>query len=95
MYTDELKEIWELAAENSEGAENYFYDREVVVNGVHLEFNVDLNTAIYYTISGGLGDDLVDAKEPAGKNSTSKVIESPDEFVSHVEEVVESWDEQY
>lgn len=88
----ELRDIWQQAVENAEGGENYFYEREVRVNGVILRFDVDLSTAIYYSAGQGGVDDLVYAKTSASDGANSQdIMDSEEEFINRVKEVSEDW----
>lgn len=91
-YEAELSDIWQQAVENAEGEENYFYDREVVVNDVTLKFDVDLSTAIYYSAANGAVDDLVYAKTAASDGASEQdTMDSEEEFINRVEELSEEW----
>lgn len=88
----ELKDIWEQAVNNADGAENYFYDREVRVNGVNLSFDVDLSTAIYYSAGNGGVDDLVYAKTSASDGASDQdIMDSEEEFINRVKEIADDW----
>lgn len=88
----ELSDIWQQAVDNADGAENYFYEREVRVNGVNLKFDVDLSTAIYYSAGQGGVDDLVYAKTSASDGASSQdIMDSKGEFINRVKEVAEDW----
>lgn len=99
--TQELQDIWKKAVENfEENAEHYIGDsgeKQIKVNGVDIIVGLDMDNAIYYSISSGGVDDLVYAKENTTTGSTTgnEVLQTEDEFISRVKQITMEWRDKY
>lgn len=98
MASDELRDIWNQAVANvQDNAGNYFYEREVIVDGLRIYFDVDadpsrdtVDSAIYFTTGDNSMDDLVYALEhPEGHQSN--VLQSAEEFIDRVESFADTY----
>lgn len=104
MSKKELRDVWTKAVENLENEDinNYFYDREITVNGVTFKFNLDADASrdtmdndIYYSANYGTVDDLVYAKKhPNGNDSAKEVLSNYGEFEERVKELANSINER-
>lgn len=101
MATDmeKLKEIWQVAVENSTGEPDaYIGDdgtTEAEVNGTTIEFDADMDTAIWYAPVWGGTSDLVYAKKTLDDDyNPLEILDSEEEFIERVTSMVEEWNSE-